>query len=131
MKKLLFIIFFGACYFLANAQTISNNATVTNRITAKELRVEHTAMGGWNFAAHIKVNNILTRALTIENSATNEDVFVVYGNGVLSAKKIFTEKIEVTLDALNNYWYDHVFYPDYIIVLEKRISEIENKKGEE
>jgi hypothetical protein len=97
----------------ATNATISNNATVSNKLTSKELRVEYTATGDWSHATHINVNRDLTKALAITNTATNSEVFVLYGNGVLSTKKIFTEKIEVVLNAVGNSWYDHVFYSDY------------------
>jgi hypothetical protein len=100
----------------------ATNATISNRVTSKELRVEHTASTDWNYASQIKVNRNLTKALVINNSSTNQDVFVVYGNGVLCTKKIFTEKIEVTLNAMNNSWYDHVFYSNYDL---RSLSELE------
>ena len=50
---------------------------------------------------------------TIASNGNRSNQMVIGSNGVLSTKKIFTEKIEITLDALNNSWYDHVFYPDY------------------
>ncbi|MCL2130833.1 MAG: hypothetical protein FWH36_00030 [Lentimicrobiaceae bacterium] len=75
--------------------------------------VNHTTTGDWNYAFHIRVDNDLTKALSVRNVNTNQDVFLVYGNGVMCAKKIFTEKIEVTLSALSYYWYDHVFAQDY------------------
>ena len=77
------------------------------------LRVDHTATSDWNNATEIRVNRNLTKALYVWNSATNQEVFGVYGNGVLYTKKIFAEKIEVSMNCIGNSWYDHVFYPDY------------------
>jgi hypothetical protein len=72
----------------------------------------------------LRVSRNLTKALVVRNTSSTpeEDVFIVYGNGVLCTKKIFTEKIEVTLSALNNSWYDHVFYSDYQL---RPLSEVE------
>jgi hypothetical protein len=90
---------------------------------ADVLRTEHTTTTNWNVANRFRVNKDLTKALVVTNtSGTPTDVFVVYGNGVLSTKKIFAEKIEVTLTALEHYWYDHVFYPDYQL---RPLSEVE------
>ena len=60
---------------------------------------------------------------TIASNGNSSNRMVIGGNGVLSTKKIFTEKIEITLDALNNSWYDHVFYPDYQL---RPLSELEH-----
>jgi hypothetical protein len=91
----------------------ANSANIAGTISATKLNVNHTANEDWSYANVTKVNRDLTKALVVNNSATNTDVFIVYGNGVLSTKKIFTEKIEVILTAMNNYWYDHVFHSDY------------------
>ena len=100
----------------------AQSATIANAISAKNLNINHTASSDWNSANVTNVNRDLTKALVVRNSTTNNDVFIVYGNGVLSTKKIFTEKIEVTMSAMNNYWYDHVFYPDYQL---RPLSELE------
>jgi len=105
-----------------NGSFKATGANITGTISAKNLNIEHTATGDWSYASHIKVNRDLTKALAVRNTATNSDVFVVYGNGVLSTKKIFVEKIEITMAALNSYWYDHVFYPDYNL---RPLSELE------
>ena len=86
------------------------------------LNIEHTATSDWNYASLINVNKDLTKALAIRNTATNSDVFVLYGNGVLSTKKIFAEKIEVVLNCIGNSWYDHVFEPTYHL---RSLSELE------
>jgi hypothetical protein len=106
----------------AQDATISNNAIISNTLTSKELRINHIADGNWSYAANINVNKDLTKALAVTNTATNSEMFVLYGNGVLSTKKIFTEKIEVVLNAVGNSWYDHVFYPDYNL---RSLSELE------
>ena len=100
----------------------AQSANISGTITATKMEVNHTANGDWGYASHIKVNRDLTKALAITNTTTNKDVFVLYGSGVLCTKKIFTEKIEVTLSAMNNTWYDHVFYPDYQL---RSLSELE------
>ena len=143
--------------------------------------------GDWSYGSLIKVNTDLTRALFVVNTTVTEnsgEVFRVWGNGNVNAKKIFAEEVEVRLDAMssNSCWYDHVFDKEYklmslyeleqyitankhlpeipsakeveenginlgemqgklllkveeltlyIIALEKRLAELENKKGGE
>jgi len=111
----------------AQSLNITNNlsassANITGKIYASGFENTHSATTDWNRANRLTVNRDLTKALVVTNSGTNQDVFIVYGNGVLSTKKIFTEKIEVTLTALDHYWYDHVFYPDYEL---RSLSELE------
>jgi ABC-type Fe3+-hydroxamate transport system substrate-binding protein len=86
------------------------------------LITNHTTDGSWGYANVLKVNQDFTKALVVNNTATNADVFIVYGNGVLCTKKIFAEKIEVTLNAMTSSWYDHVFHPDYNL---RSLSELE------
>jgi len=101
----------------------AQNANISGAVTASTLDVNHTANGDWGYASHIKVNRDLTKALAVRNTTTNNDVFIVYGNGVLCTKKIFAEKIEVTLSAMGSSWYDHVFYPDYNL---RSLNELEH-----
>lgn len=97
---------------------------VTGEIGAKNISVNNTASVDWSYANRIKVNRELTKALTVTNTSNGgeSDVFVVYGNGVVNAKKLYTEAITVTLNAMNIYWYDHVFDQDYKL---RPLSEVE------
>ena len=144
--------------------------------------IDHTATTDWSSAALINVNKDYSRAISIVNKASQNEVFTIWGNGVVNAKKIYAEEVEIKSNAMNTYWYDHVFEKDYklmslyeleqyittnkhlpeipsakeveqnglnlgemqgklllkieeltlyIIALEKRLSELENKKGGE
>jgi hypothetical protein len=88
---------------------------VAGDIRGTNLWLDHFSNTDWHYASGIYVNREKTKALSVHytGSGINKEVFVVYGDGVLCTKKIFAEKIEVTLNALNSHWYDHVFYPDY------------------
>jgi len=102
----------------------TQNATVTGLLSANKLTLNHTTNQDWDDATRIKVNRDLTRALLVTNtsSGTEKEVFKVYGNGIMCAKKIFAEKMEIHTNALNLYWYDHVFEPDYNL---RSLSELE------
>jgi len=115
----------GNTYFDGNVGIGTSNPQAKLQITANNatgINIEHTTATDWNYASYIKVNNDLTKALAIRNTTTNSDVFVVYGNGVLSTKKIFAEKIEVLLSCVGSYWYDHVFESNYNL---RPLSELE------
>jgi hypothetical protein len=86
---------------------------INGALIAKNSYINHNVSTDWGYASAVYVNRNYTKALVVQNTTANTDVFVVHGNGVLSAKKIFTEKIEIRPDAVGCYWYDHVFYPDY------------------
>ena len=109
--------------FKAASATLSGAINAQSAAISGNLSVYHTSSSDWNYALGVNVNRDLTKALAVKNTTTNKEVFIVYGNGVLSTKKIFAEKIEVTLSALNNYWYDHVFYPEYKL---RPLSEVEH-----
>jgi hypothetical protein len=96
-----------------NGSFKAQTANITDAVSAKNLNVNHTATSDWGHANVTTVNRDLTKALTVRNSSTNQDVFIVYGNGVLNTKKIFTEKIEVVMGAIGMACYDHVFAPEY------------------
>jgi len=90
---------------------------VVGDIATNQLWVNNYATTDWNYASGIFVTRDKTKAFSVHKrdsiTGATQPVFVIYGNGVMSAKKIFTEKIEVTMSALEYYWYDHVFYPEY------------------
>ena len=92
---------------------LAQSANIEGLLSTNKFNINHTASGNWEYAFQLKVNNDYTKAFAIKNTLTNTDIFLVYGNGVMSTKKIFTEKIEITSGALGYYWYDHVFYPEY------------------
>lgn len=63
-----------------------------------------------------------SKVIFIENSTTNKSSFVVYGNGVVNAKKIYAEEIEVLSSVNGNKWPDYVFEKEYEL---KSLSELE------
>ena len=120
--------YFNYALFLANNGNVGigtdnpqEKLAVSGKIGSKGLFVNHTATIDWDFAAHIMVNRDLTKAFTITHSSRGE-VFRVYGNGIVNAKKIYAEAFEIHSNALNIYWYDHVFAQDYKL---RSLSEVE------
>ena len=95
---------------------------VNGDIETKGLFVSHTATVDWSFASLIKVNRDLTKAFVIENTATGKTIFNIWGNGIVNAKKIYAEEFEITPNAMNISWYDHVFNQDYKLM---SLSELE------
>jgi len=99
------------------------NANVTTRVSAKELRITSDA-GIGEYVAWININKNQTKAFAITTRRTagiDEEVFVVYGNGTVNAKKIYAEEINVTLNAIGSYP-DYVFAKDYNL---RPLSELE------
>jgi len=97
-------------------------AHLNSYLLTKNLYVNYHTDSDWRYGALIKVNRDLTKAFAVINTNTNKEVFIVYGNGVVSTKKIFAEKVSITMDAMNSWWYDHVFYPEYNL---RPLSELE------
>ena len=77
-----------------------------------QLEVNHQVTGPWSFAVKVKVSNDYTKALSVVHIDYGE-VFRVYGNGIVNAKKIYAEEMAINLNAMNISWYDHVFTQDY------------------
>ncbi len=65
----------------------------------------------WSSAAIINVNRDNTAALQVTNNGNS--MFVVRGNGVVNAVKIYSQGFEVRTDALNVTYPDYVFNADY------------------
>jgi len=87
---------------------------VSGSVSLKQLLwIDNYSTSDWGCAVKINVDRNLTKALSAANSSTGEEVFVLYGNGVMSTKKIFTEKMQIVMNCIGFSWYDHVFYPDY------------------
>ena len=86
--------------------------------------ITHTA-GDWHTALRIEVNTDNSNAFTVINdniAGNNKDIFRIMGNGAVSTKKVYAEAFEVTPNAMNIYWYDHVFAQDYKL---RTLSELE------
>ena len=92
---------------------------VVGDIATNQLWVNNYSTTDWNYATGIYVTRDKTKALSVHKrdsiTGAHQAVFLVYGNGVVSAKKIYAEKMEITMSALTSHWYDHVFYPDYTL----------------
>ncbi|MFA5463747.1 MAG: hypothetical protein WC265_06695 [Dysgonamonadaceae bacterium] len=85
--------------------------------------INHTATTDWSSASLIKVNRDHSRAISVVNTdGTEEEVFTIWGNGILNAQKIYAKEVEVRLDAMDKYWFDYVFYEDYKLM---SLSELE------
>ena len=76
-------------------------------------RVEHSTTTDWNYGLSVWVNRDKTKAFTVNESVTGTNLFTIWGNGVVNAKNIYAEEIEVRVDALGIYWPDYVFKPTY------------------
>lgn len=85
--------------------------------------INHTATDDWSSASLIKVDRDYSRAISVVNTGNGEEeVFTVWGNGIVNAKKIYAQEVEVKLNAIGSYWFDHVFEKDYKLM---SLSELE------
>jgi hypothetical protein len=86
---------------------------VDGDIGAKSLFINNQTTTPWtSFAIGITVSNDYTKALSIHH-VDNGEVFLICGNGIVNTKKIYAEAFEVHPNAMNIFWYDHVFAQDY------------------
>jgi hypothetical protein len=76
------------------------------------IMIDRQSTVDWAFGLLIKVNRDLTKAFVI-NDKNNNEIFRIYGHGIVNAKKIYAESVEVRPDAMNFYWYDFVLKEDY------------------
>lgn len=105
---------------IGTTNPLSGVHVVTTDKTAMFL--EHTATSQWGYTFKISENtsdnNILgtTKVLSISKSAGGyQELFTVWGNGVVNAKSLYAEKVEVRTDAIGIYWPDYVFESNYTL----------------
>ena len=101
--------------------TLSAPLTVKGFVYSNGLTLDSKQAADWSYGLCIKVDRDLTKAIGII-SKSGEEVFRVYGNGIMYAKKIEATEFEIRPDASSISWYDHVFSDDYKL---KSIQEVE------
>lgn len=90
----------------------SSLLTVNGNISSNSLKIVNHETSDWSYASYIKVDRDLTKAFVISDKNSNE-VFRIYGNGIVYSKKVVAEAFEVRPDAANISWYDSVFSLNY------------------
>lgn len=84
--------------------------------------LKHDMQTDYAISMFIEVNREVSRPIHIKNNLTNKDLFTVWGNGIVNARKIYAEEIEVRTDAMGISWPDYVFENNYEL---KKLSEVE------
>ena len=100
---------------------VDNVPKLTIQGSDGSVRVNHTIGYDWSYAFQVNVDRDLTKAFTVVNTAisqNNGEVFKIYGNGTVQAKKVYAEEIEVSTSS----WNDHVFGQNYKL---RPLSELE------
>lgn len=77
------------------------------------LLVEHLTSSDWSYGISVWVNRDKTKAFSVGVADTGTDLFTIWGNGVVNAKKIYAEEVEVRPDAIGIFWPDYVFKEGY------------------
>ena len=95
---------------------------VNGDIGGKGLFINHTTTSDWAIVSEINVNRNLTRAFLVRNTVLDKAVFAIYGSGIVCTKKIYAEAFEITPNAMEISWFDHVFAQDYKL---RPLSEVE------
>jgi len=97
---------------------VGNSAGVKLHVVSDmqtSLCVESNATTDYSFGLKVVSDRDLTKAFSILDSriAGGTDIFTVWGNGVVNTKKMYSEEIEVRIDALGISWPDYVFDSNY------------------
>jgi hypothetical protein len=75
--------------------------------------VESNSASDYSFGLKVISDNDVVKSFSIIDSRIGTDIFTVWGNGVVNTKKMYSEEIEVRIDALGISWPDYVFNNDY------------------
>ncbi|MBK7968156.1 MAG: hypothetical protein IPK08_04075 [Bacteroidetes bacterium] len=113
---------FDKLYIAQPTATISSQSRVNiyGDDSAWPLTVNFNETHDWQTAASIHVTRDNTLALQIVKNGA--DIFVVRGNGVVNASKLYAKEVEIRPDAITISWPDYVFEKDYKIL---RIDDLE------
>lgn len=76
----------------------------------------------WDYGLTVSANRDKTKALSVTRAQNGADLFIVWGNGVVDTKTLYSEEIEVRSDAIGVYWPDYVFKPDYQLTPIKEVE---------
>jgi hypothetical protein len=94
---------------------------VNGTVRATANVISHVSVVDYEMASKIKVDRDLTKAIAIFDK-NNNDIFNVWGNGIVNTNKIYATAITVRLDAIGISWPDYVFEKGYNI---KSLEEVE------
>ena len=93
--------------------TVGNVGIGTSYVPIARLKVSNLTTDDWYYGIKSEVNNDETKALAVTDYATGEDLFLVWGSGIVNTKKLYSEEIQVISDAIGISWPDYVFSADY------------------
>jgi hypothetical protein len=79
-------------------------------------------IGTWGYGFNVKATSDSAKAFCLTNKNNNE-IFYVWGNGIVNAKKVYAQAFEVRPDAIGIFWFDHVFAPEYKL---KSLADVEH-----
>jgi hypothetical protein len=68
--------------------------------------------GDYEYGLYIQAHTSLLKAIGVVDVNGN-DMFRVYGNGIVNAQKIYTGSLVVVVDPFAYEWFDKVFSPEY------------------
>ena len=77
---------------------------------------------GWSYGLKIDVNHEHTKAIAIKNQNNSEEVFRVFGNGVVNAKTVRAQRLKIEEDYLKH-WPDYVLEPGYNLMTLNDLAE--------
>ncbi|MFW6225293.1 MAG: hypothetical protein ACOC4B_03425, partial [Bacteroidota bacterium] len=103
---------------------IEHNGNVGIGTSSPEAKfhINHENSEDWSKTFRISVNADKTKAFTINNTNINENIFMIWGNGVVNAKTIRAEAVKIRPEPIGQYWADHVFDKNYELMT---LSELE------
>ena len=89
----------------------------TTDVPFSRLTVSKLNSPDWEYGLSVEVNEDKTKAFAVVNKGAggnlNTDLFIVWGNGVVNTKKMYSEEIHILPSAIGTHWPDYVFKKDY------------------
>ncbi len=85
------------------------NVGIGTGIPVAKLHVNLVAEEDWAYGIKLDVNRDTLKAFSVYNNFVNEDVFMIWGNGVVNTKTLYAEAVKVRPTTNGIYWPDFVF----------------------
>lgn len=82
----------------------------------------------WSYGLRVMTTKDLTKAFTVHNNGGPE-LFAIYGNGTVNAKKIYAEEVEVRSSSFGIPWPDYVFEKEYELPSLYQVEEFIKENG--
>ena len=115
--------------------TMNGNSTINGHSATNGSSSILFTPSPWSIAMNVKIVDNSHKGETkvinasVDVGGASNDIFTVWGNGVVNAKKVYAEEVEVRADAMGTNWPDYVFKTNYSLMSLYELESFINKNS--